>query len=238
MAIEVTINLDSGCMLQRKRIKKGCYACEIGYFQNPGNTPDIIVFVDGEQKAISLPKLGCENCTIEVRHVMADGRPKRDGVKAAPEFRKYLLHMQDLYGDAIGMDPKKFDCVFRFEAGRFVPSMIKKRAFKLLRMKDDGKMDPTIAERKVVRRVSHNVVAHLTLEHGESLQLVKGQEVIFSTEGRKIKGRLDIEVPVDNKVAHKFYCHAFKNPRRDRWYWMPNDGDPPPPCSQDPCIGT
>lgn len=244
MGIEVTINLDSGCFLPRKEIgykqdparakpAKPAYSCLVGYFQNDGEVPDIRVFADSEEIDIGKPiKLGCENCTYEVRHNRADGSVVRDGVKWAPTFHKQLLHMRDLYGYDISRDQAKFDCVFLFETGLFQPSMVKNRAFKEARKQPDGSYVPT-GKRTRREAIAHNVLVHLTLEDGDTLELLKNGEVFLSSEKLTIKKRLDIEVPTDNSVGNKFYGDAFAT--EETVYWLPNECDPPPGCQQPPC---
>ena len=237
MTIEVTINLDSGCFLPRLELKKG-YCTEVGYFQNLGEVPDIRVFVDGDEKPYDPAlKLGSSNSTIEVRHMNSDGSVRRDGTNTAATFHKQLLHMKDLYDVDIEMDRSKFDCVFRFESGRFLPSMIKTRAFKESRKGRDG--FAATGNRKDVRPVSHNVIIHYTLKKGEWLEVASDDGKIFlSSKHLKVKKRLEIELPVDNSVGNKFYHDAFKVPRTDGLYWLPNECDPPPSCPFPPCDPT
>lgn len=235
MAIEVTINLDSGCFLPTKKLKTGGYSSEIGYFQNPPGIPDIRVIVDSEEKVYNVPlKLGNANCTMDVIHKNVDGTPRTDGVKAARTFHDQLLHLKDLYGEDIDMDPSKFDCIFRFETGRLVPSMVKNRDFKESKKDRNGKFAPT-GNRKNHTSVSHNVIFHFTLEKGEALELVQNGKVILSSEDLGVKTRLEIEFPVDNSVANKFYHDGFLKTRPDDVYWLPNDDDPPPNCPCPPC---
>ena len=246
MAIEVTINLDSGCFLPTEPIKargfsptdpikKEKYSCRVGYFQNPPAIPDIRVFVDSDELELPEPlKLGCENCTIDVIHRNADGSAKSDGVKVAKTFHGQLLHLKDLYGEDIDMDPAKFDCIFRFESGRLLPSMIKSRGFKESKKDEYGKFAST-GKRKEHDPVSHNVIVHFMLEKGEVLEFSKDGKVLLSSADLGVKRRLEIEVPVDNSVANKFYHDGFLKTRPDNVYWLPNDGDPPPNCPCPPC---
>jgi hypothetical protein len=243
MGIEVMINLDSGCFLPREEIDdklnkreagKAAYSCLVGYFQNEGDeVPDIRLLVDGDEVNVAKPlKLGCENCTYEVRHTRADGTAKRDGVVWAPTFHKHLLHMKDLYGYDISRVRNKFDCVFLFETGYFQPSMVKNRAFKEARKQSDGSFAPT-GKRTERQAIAHNVIIHITLEDGEVLELLKNGASFLSTKDLEIKNRLEIEVPTDNSVGNKFYGSAFQS--EQDVYWLPNECDPPPGCQQPPC---
>jgi hypothetical protein len=235
MAIEVTINLDSGCCLPIKKLDSGGYSAEIGYFQNPPGSPDIRVFVDSDERQFDPPlELGGDNCRIDVIHKNADGTTRSDGVKACNSFHDQLLHLKDLYGEDIRMDPLKFDCIFRFETGRLLPSMVKKRAFKESKKDQYGQFTPT-GNRKTHTQVSHNLVFHFTLEKDEVLEWSRNGKVFLSSEDLGVKTRLEIEIPVDNSVANKFYHDGFLNSRPDDVYWLPNEGDPPPNCSWPPC---
>jgi hypothetical protein len=235
MAIEVTINLDSGCLMPAGELKSKGRDCEVGYFQNLGDSPDIRVFVDGEERIYDPPlKLGNANSTIEVRHRNVDGTIKSDGVTSAPTFHKSILHMKDLYGEHIEMDRAKFDCVFRFETGRFMPSMVKGRAFKKSRCDGPGLFSEIGTRKEDLPPVSHNIVVQFTLKKGEVLEIA-GKSLFLSSKDLRVKKRLEIEVPVDNSVGNKFYHDGFKHPREDDCYWLPNACDPPPSCPFPPC---
>ena len=239
MPIEVTVVLDSGTLLpaeKPKGLQPGYYYSEIGYFQNPKGEPDIRIFVDGDESVQNPPlKLGGENCTLEVRHVKADGCIHRQGATAAKTFHEQLLHLKDLYGGHIEMDRSKFDCVIRFESGRFMPSMVKKRAFKESKRDTVGLSFAPTGNRKEIDRVAHNISVHFTLAEGEVLELAKSGTVFLSSRDLDVKNRLEIELPVSNAVGNKFYHDAFKAPRVDNIYWLPNECDPPPSCPRPPC---
>jgi hypothetical protein len=236
MAIEVTIDFDSGCFLPTKPLESGGYSSEIGYFQNPEGIADIRVFVDNSERQYDPPlKLGCDNCTIDVVYRDALGKPKTDGVKPCKTFHDQLLHLKDLYGEHIHLEPSKFDAIFRFESGGLVPSMIKPRWFKEGK-KEGGTFIPT-GNRKERPPVSHNICFHFTLEKGETLELVSNGKTILSSEDLGANNLIKLEFPVDNAVANKFFYYAFQYTPPDDKYWLPNDGDPPPSCPCPPCPG-
>jgi hypothetical protein len=235
MAIEVTIDFDSGCFLPTKPIYGGGYSCEIGYFQNPEIIPDVRVFVDNSEKVYNPPlKLGCDNGVIEIIHRNADGTPRKDGVKPCMTFHSQLLHLKDLYDEDVDMDPTKFDCIFRFESGGLVPSMIKSRGFKEAIREQSGAFRPT-GNRKERPPVSHNVSFHFTLGEGEVLEVAKDGKPWLSSETLNPQNLLKIEFPVDNGVANKYFYYAFQKTPPGDMYWLPNDGDPPPNCPCPPC---
>ena len=238
MPIEVTVVLDSGCFLRSEKtegLAPGRYYANIGYFQNPKGCADIRVLVDGEERVYS-PCLELEdkNDTIEVRHVR-NGAVNREGVTEAKTFHEKLLHLKDLYGHHVEMDPKKFDCIIRFESGRFMPSMVKARAFKESKRDATGPTFSTTGKRKEIPEISHNIAVHFTLEKGDTLELARNGKVFLSTKDLEVKNRLAIELPVSNVVGNKFYHDAFKTPRADNVYWLPNECDPPPSCPNPPC---
>lgn len=238
MPIEVTVVLDSGCFLPSEKnagLKPGRYYASIGYFQNPKGLPDIRLLVDGDEfERASHIELGDDNDTIEVRHVQK-GIINKEGVSEAKSFHKQLLHLKDLYGDHVEMDPKKFDCIIRFESGRFMPSMVKGRAFKESKKDTSGRTFATTGKRKEIPDISHNIIVHYTLEDGDSLELARNGKVFLSSRELGVKKRLEIELPVSNLVGNKFYHDGFKTPRPDNVYWLPNECDPPPSCPNPPC---
>src|ERR1044072_6970502 len=129
MPIKATVILDSGFFLPMQK-DNNPKATEIGLFLSSEAIPDLKVRADGDTlDAPELADIGKKKCKIEVRHVIADGRPKRDGGKGAKGFQDNLLHMKDLYGEHIPINRSKFDCVLRFESGLFCGALIKPRAF-------------------------------------------------------------------------------------------------------------
>jgi hypothetical protein len=237
MPIQATVILDSGCFLQmpppEENIPK---ATEIGFFLSGKSVPDIKVRADGDDvDAPELADLGKKG-SIEVRHVLANGKLKRDGVKGAKNFHKNLLHMRDLYGDPPPViNRKKFDCVIRFESGLFYGSLIKSRAFIEQKKQENGRYEYSPEDKsKVVKKpILHNVFIHFNLKKGEAIEITKDGKVIWSSKDSGAKGILEIEVVADNETTDKFYRMALKDKRES--YWMPNWGDPPPVCSQPPC---
>src|SRR5215470_4094944 len=138
MSKQVTILLDSGCFLTNEQ-KSPPYYSEIGYFQSDDEKSDIRVCIDGVMNLSPKHlKLGGNNCSLEVRIRSADNSIKRDGVEFSTFFHEQILHLKSLYGEHVQVDRDKFDCVIRFDCGRFSPSMVKKRAFKRYKAQGDG----------------------------------------------------------------------------------------------------
>ena len=234
MSIHATVILDSGCFLPMTEdpTKK---STEIGYFQSSNSVPDIRVRVDGIETNEKDPLNLGKKCRIEVRHVRSNGQPKNDGVKGSPTFHDELLHMKDLYGDHMPVDPAKFDCVIRFESGLFCGALIKPRYFNEHRRQSDGKYKHTegCGRKRVRKPIAHNVYVHFKINNGESLEVLRNDEVIWSSKGCGAKDLLEIEIIADNTTTDKFYRQVLKG-KRDS-YWLPNDGDPPPVCPDLPC---
>jgi hypothetical protein len=238
MPIEATVVLDSGCFLPAERkegMDRGRFYATIGYFQNPKGFPDIRLTVDGEEfMADKVLELGDNNDTIEVRHVRK-GEVNREGAIESKNLHKQLLHMKDLYGEHVEMDPKKFDCKIRFESGLITPSMVKGRAFKESKSNTDGRSFAVTGKRKEIADICHNIAVHFTLEDGDTLELARNGEVFLSSKELGAEKRFEIELPVSNVVGNKFYHDAFMVPRADNVYWLPNECDPPPTCPNPPC---
>lgn len=234
MPIQATVILDSGCFLPQPEASKGTYT-EIGYFQSSKTVSDIRVIADGNE--VEYPEkmnLG-KQCGIAVRHVKADGSLKQDGVKASPTFHDELLHMIDLYGEHMPVDRAKFDCIIRFDSGHFFGTMLKPRRFKEHKRQANGKYlhTPDAAVKMITKPIAHNVAVHFKLSKGEALELARDGVVFWSSKDAGARERLDIEIIADNTTAEKFYRIALKG-KRDS-YWLPNQGEPPPECSQPPC---
>jgi hypothetical protein len=235
MPVQVTITLDSGCFLPLES-EKQTYS-EVGYFQSDDSVSDIRVLIDGEQEEpVQQMKLG-KDCQIEVRHVRADNSINTDGVTCSPSFHGNLLHMKHLYGEHAPVEKAKFDCVLRFDSGRFCPSMVKGRSFKEHTKQSDGsfKFQTGNAKKLVGQPVAHNVLVLYKLEDDEALELARDDKPFWTSKGKKIEDRIDIEIVADNTTAEKFFRHALKDERDS--YWLPNQGDPPPNCPIPPCTG-
>src|ERR1044072_5423517 len=165
MPIQATVILDSGCFLTMPK-NKTPKATEIGFFLSSKSIPDIKIRADGNDvKAPALVDIGAK-CKIEVRHVRANGKPKRDGVKGAKDFQKMLLHLKDLYGDPPPpIDRKKFDCIIRFVSGLFYPALVKPRDFKEHKKQESGEYQSVSnAKAKKKKLIMHNVFIHFALE--------------------------------------------------------------------------
>jgi len=235
MPIQATVILDSGCFLPRAEGNNGTYT-EIGYFGSSKSVSDIRVLADGVEEKHSEPINLGKNCGIEVRHMKANGKPKRDGVKRSPTFHDELLHMSDLYGENQHVDPSKFDCVIRFDSGRFSGALVKPRYFEEYKRQPDGKFVHTQeCKRKMVRKpVAHNIYVYFRLNKGEWLELARDGEVFWSSKDSDVKERLEVEMVADNTTAEKFFRLALADNKKDS-YWLPNVGDPPPVCPEPPC---
>ena len=64
--------------------------------------------------------------------------------------------------------------------------------------------------------------------------LARDGVVFWSSSRLTISHRLEVELIADNSTAEKFYRDALLSSLNDRCY-VPNQGDPPPVCPQDPC---
>ena len=234
MSILATVILDSGCFLPVPE-SNGRYT-KIGYFGSSKSVSDICVRADGADVGYSEPMNLGKKCEIQIRHVKADDTIKKEGVRGVQGFHDKLLHLSDLYDkdDVPVVDPAKFDCILHFDSGRFAPALVKPRYFKKLSLQATGKFEALPEESKPVNRpIAHNIHVHFKLKNGEALELARDGEVFWSSKDVGAKERLDIEIVADNTTADKFYRVALKG-KRDS-YWLPNQGDPPPMCSQPPC---
>jgi hypothetical protein len=232
MPIQATVILDSGCFLP---IDNGGAYTEIGYFGSSDSVSDIRIIADGEEKnnddRLNLGK----QCSVEIRHVLADGTVKRDGVKGADGYHDKLLHLKDLYDKDTPVNRDKFDCIIRFDSGLFRAALVKPRYFRKHTKQPDGTLVLADTEEpKLVKRlIAHNIYVQFVLNRGERLELARGGKVFWSSKDAGVKARLEIEIVADNTTTEKFYRVALKSSRQS--YWMPNDGDPPPMCPEPPC---
>jgi hypothetical protein len=213
--------------------------CEIGYFECEPAISDIKIFVDGEEPddIPTLVKLcdGRGKCTIEVRHKDKDDRTDTSGIRTSKTFHSQLLHFEQLYGSHQAVERSNFDCIIRFDSGHFRASMVKKRVFKEHKRQPDGSFKPDAAIKPgPIGPIAHNMVVHFTLADGEALELARDDAVFWTSKGRSIKDRLEIEIAADNGTAEKFFRHALKDASKDK-YLLPNQGDPPPACPLPPC---
>lgn len=236
MPVHVTVTLDSGTFLPKNNEKDTYY--EIGYFECDPAAPDIRIFIDGEEPDdIPSPFKLCDarqKCDIAVRHKDKDDRTKTDGVKISKTFHSQLLCFKRLYGDHQYVERTNFDCVIRFDSGHFRSSMVKKRDFKEHKRKLDGSYshDPKYDLKTV--EIAHNMVVYFTLADGEALELARDGKPFWTSKGKTIRERLEIEIAADNSTAEKFFRSALKDDSRES-YFLPNQGDPPPSCPMPPC---
>jgi hypothetical protein len=233
MPIQVTIILDSGVFLPIEGDNSN--HTEIGYFQSHQSVPDIQVRADGNLLTTGSPMNLGKKCQIEIRHVKANGSIKKDGVKSANGFHGGLLHMKHLYGKHISVDRKKFDCVLRFDSGLFCGAKFKPRTFKEYVPAANGQKGFTPSGKTKTTRepIPHDIHVLFKLGKGEAIELARDGEVFWSSQTSGAKERLEIEIVADNSTAEKFYRHALKD-KHDS-YWLPNQGNPPPVCSEPPC---
>jgi hypothetical protein len=232
MPVQATVILDSGCLLQGD---DNSPTTEVGYFQSDQSAWDIRVISDGQELEFEeLRSLG-ENCTMEIRHVKADGTINQEGARASKGFHDHILHLRELYGVDTPVDRSKFDCILRFDAGLFCAALLKPRAFKLHEQQEDGQLAYVQAElpRRIDRPIAHNIHVHFQLDDGDAIELARDGTVFWTSNRISPANRLEIEIIADNATAEKFYCHALKGNRSN--YWLPNQGDPPPVCPIDPC---
>jgi hypothetical protein len=232
MPVNVTVTLDSGSFLPMT----GTF-CEIGYFECEPAVPDIKIFIDGEEpdgipSGFKLCSAG-KKCVVEVRHKDKDDRTNTNGIRTSKTFHSQLLHFEQLYGNHQAVERLNFDCVIRFDSGHFRASMVKKRDFKEHKKQVDGsyKPDPAI---KPIGPIAHNMVVRFTLADDEALELARDGVTFWTSRGKTINDRLEIEIAADNATAEKFYRHALKDDTKDS-YFLPNQGDPPPCCPLPPC---
>lgn len=235
MPVHVTVTLDSGSFLPMT----GITFCEIGYFECEPAVSDIKIFIDGEEPDdIPSPFKLCDagnKCTIQVLHKDKNNIPNTGGIRTSKTFHSRLLHLQRLYGNHEPVERTNFDCVIRFDSGHFRASMVKKRDFKEHKKQPDGsyKPDPT-APPTSVDPISHNTVVSFTLADGDAFELARDGTTFWTSKGKTIKERLEIEIAADNSTAEKFFRHALKDGSKNS-YFLPNQGDPPPSCPDPPC---
>jgi hypothetical protein len=234
MPINVTVTLDSGSFLPMTE-----KYCEIGYFCCESSVSDIKIFTDGEEtddtpNPFKLCNAGRKS-KIEVRHKDINNQTKKDGITPAKSFHSQLLHLNQLYGSDEAVEPTNFDCILRFDSGHFRASMVKNRDFKSHKKQPDGSLlrDMTV-QAKPVGPIAHNMVVSFILEEGEALELARDDVMLWTSKGRKISDRLEIEITADNSTAVKFYRDALKDSNKPS-YFLPNQGDPPPSCPFPPC---
>ena len=236
MPIHVTVTFDSGCFLP-----KTDSFCEIGYFECEPTVSDIRLFIDGEEPD-GLPEpfklcVARQKCRIEIRHKDKNDQTKTDGVETSRTFHEQLLHFEHLYGlgNHQPIEPKNFDCIIRFDSGHLRASMVKKRDFKEHRKQQDGsfKHDPK-DKPTTVKPIAHDMVVYFTLADDEALELARDGAPFWTSKGKAIGRRLEIEIAADNSTAEKFFRESMVD-RNKASYFLPNQGDPPPTCPAPPC---
>ena len=234
MPVNATVTLDSGSFLPMT----GTF-CEIGYFECEPGVSDIKIFIDGEEpddipNPFKLCSAGAK-CVIEVRHKDKNDVINTNGIRTSKTFHSQLLHLEQLYGNHQPVERSNFNCVIKFASGHFRASMVKKRGFKEHKKQPDGSFKPDAAIKPAaIGPIAHNMVVHFTLEDDEALELARDGVTFWTSKGRPIKERLEIEIAADNSTAEKFFRHALKDGNKDT-YLLPNQGDPPPSCPFPPC---
>lgn len=219
--MQITIILDSGGFLIDDDATPG--PLDVGYFQSSGRH-DIEVSEDGK-RARGLPqnRLGKENMTIDVEHVLAGGGIKT-GVNQKRSFKKDLLKKNELYAtDTPDFNPEAYDCILRFHSGDFESFDVRERVFKqhwLSNSRDTG-------NRQLTRAIANDVLVHFNLAKGDELRLRRsdGTEVwsssLVAPGTRSVKVKLLADAALDTKYFRNALRHKGKH------YHRPNP-DPPP----------
>jgi hypothetical protein len=220
-ALQVTIVLDSGLFLTDEEANKFT-SSEVGYF-----TPHIAVYRDGEKaEEIDAATIGTNCRIINVRKLDDKGKPTGGGIRFSVSLLNDLLRLKDLYGHIVLADEPKLDCKFHFNSGHFCSSKVKPRTFK----EYDANTNQPTGKTQSTRPIAHDIVVHYDLAAGESLTLVDNAgNSVWSSSDRPTRRRIEIEILANNSTASMFYREGLK--LRGQNYWMPNQGDPPPPWS-------
>lgn len=241
MPKKATIVLDSGCFLQLE--KKGQTFSEIGYFQCDGSDPDFEIVIDDQKTTVpELHKLaegytGPEQiCKIEVRHKDADGATKTDGVEFPKNFHDKLLRMEDLYGVPVPVRPANFDCVIRFDSGKFSPADVRPRVFKDHQKGENGKHKLVLGAtaNPFDKPIMHDVVVSYSLKRGESIEFARNGVPFWSIKEEDVKRSIEIKILADDSTVSKYFSDSFKEPMTT--FALPNPSDPPPSCPSPPCL--
>ena len=236
-----TIILDSGCFLKVE--EKGQTFSEIGYFQCEGSAPDFRVVIDDREREVpELQKLAegydepKRECKIEVRHKDASGAIKTDGVKFSETFHDELLEMKDLYGKPVPVNRQNFDCVIRFDSGKFSADDLRTRVFKEHRKGPNGKhkLVRGAKPKPVKKPIMHDVVVTFTLGPDESIEFARNGEPFWSIKEGEMEGSLVVKLLADDSTAPKYFADSFETERAT--YALPNPSDPPPSCPSPPCL--
>jgi hypothetical protein len=150
----------------------------------------------------------------------ADGKAP-GGISVSKELDKHLLTRERLYGRAVPVRRSAFDVIIRFHSGHFRSSMVKDRIFKKCEYGCPG------GEQKLIDNVAHNVIIQYALKEGDYLKLIRGDQVLWSSQGLEAKDSLDIEIVADDSTTGKFFYLSLDLGQGD-CYWLPNQGNPPP----------
>ncbi len=219
MPIQLSVVLDSGAFLTDEAATGYTYS-EVGYF-----IPHLNVYGDGEfLRDIDAYKMGTGAKVVNVRHLDSTGKEKADGVSLSNSLVTNVLRMHKLHNRAIHVDRSKFDCIFHFNSGRFCCSHVKARVFKEVH----GVLHTPTGKTKNVGPIAHDIVVHFELADGESFRMTYDDDVIWSSENHPdVKRRFDIEVIAQHATAEYYYREMLNLGRQN--YWLPNQGDAPPP---------
>jgi hypothetical protein len=220
--IQISVVLDSGVFLNE--VYNETYPnCRIGYF-----APEFRIYgdwtsIDGPDLTSVPPSSGSQ--MIEFRLIDASGEEKKDGVRLSEDFRKHLLLRKTIYKDEAYSPPvldSEFEWVFNFNYGFFRCSSVKNRFFKQI----DGRTHLPNNKRKEHKEIAHDVVIHYELAQDERLEIVVGDQVLWTTDGKGVTKRFDIEVIAPHATAENYFRDALDHKGND--YWLPNQGDPDP----------
>jgi len=223
MTTYATVVLDSGVFLTA-RPDSGKW--DVGYFESSQSIPSIRVYYDGKELPISPPlQTPGGGAILEVQ--LAEGKTVKTGISVDSSLSNHALTWDTLYddiykkGETIEIDPKKLDCVIRFESGYFRASMIKARRFKQI----------SPAAEKWTTPIAHNVAVHYAISDSEELKLVQGGQTIWTSKGHPNSASIiEVEFVADHATAEKFFCDCLTHKGRQYPgpFWLPNQGDPTP----------
>jgi hypothetical protein len=188
---------------------------EVGYFD-----PHIFVYCAGE--LIDGPQIPREKRMIHVVRTNNDGTENLEGISFSKTFQDSVVRLSNLYGEDVLVDPNQFDCVFRFTSGHFRESKMREGNWG-----ENSTSGGATGHVMKTRSQAEDVIVEYVLGHGETLKLVSGGQLLWSSGNLGIEAdRVDLEVNVDPETAIKFYASALA-PRRN-CYWIPRSFIPPP----------
>lgn len=227
---QISVLLDSGMFLEELTEGLSPY-CRIGYF-----APEFKIYGDWKLvKGPDLRKASTNTRMISFRVINKAEEEKKKGVYFMDDLLDNILLRKDIYAGADFSPPvieTRFDWIFNFNYGIFRCSSVKNRAFKQV----DGRTNLINGERHIFENIAHDVVIHYELEQGDRLEIVAGDQVLWSSadpqvmvkneETVDVVSRFDIEVIAPHATAENYFRDALDHKGND--YWLPNQGDPDP----------